>query len=214
MRKSKQKEIIDYLERRTRPQGEELEKERQEFETLQKILKKEEDFQPPPDFWASYLPNLRRRMEEKRRGHLRFVPVFASALSLLIIAFLLFHSQIFPPNLPPSSLKSPYGDRELSGISSAIDLERLSTSLAQAFGLNDLKEGVAKLMVRRVDLAGLGEEERVRLLEALASQLGDEVNLASDLLYQDSDIDEVTGELSPGELMELETQLKGHFGIS
>lgn len=209
MRKSKQKEIIDYLEGRIHLEGEGLEKERQEFEALQKILKKEEDFQPPPGFWSSYLHHLRRRMEGERISRLRFVPVLASALSLLIIAFLLFHSQIFPPNLPPSNLKRPYGDRELSRISSAIDLERFSTSLAQAFGLNDLEERVAELMVRGVNLGGLEEGGREKLLGVLVSQLGDEADLALDLLYSDLDIDEVTGELSVDELMELKNQLKG-----
>jgi hypothetical protein len=209
MPKNKQKKIEDHLKEKATPQKKGLVEENKEEQALQEILKEEEDFQPPPNFWASYLPNLRRRMEEKRRSRLHFVPVLASALSLLVVAFLLFHSQIYPPNLPPSNLKRTYWDRELSGISSTAQLEKLSASLVHTFRLNDLQEDVTELTVRRVNLEGLGEEEGEELLERLASQLGDEANLAADLLYQDMDIDEATEGLSVKELQELENQLKG-----
>ncbi len=199
MRKSKQSKII----------GKGVEKERQELETLQEILKKEEDFQPPAHFWASYLPNLRRKMEERGRVHLHPIPLLAGGLGLLIIAFLLFRPQIYPPNIPSPPLKGAYEGGELSGIDSAAQLEKFSTSLVQVFRLDALQKGVTELTYGQVDLGGLGKEEGEKLLERLASQFGDEANLASDLLYQDLDIDKATGELSASELQELENQLKG-----
>jgi len=177
--------------------------------TLQEILGKEEDFQPPDHFWVSYLPNLRRRMEERRRVHLHPIPLLAGGASLLILAFLLFRPQLTPPKIPSLPREGGYFGGELSGINSPAQLERLSASLARRFRLDDLQIAVRELTYGQMDLEGWGEKEKEKLLEGLASQLGDEAHLASDLLYQDLDIDEATEELSPGELQELENQLKG-----
>lgn len=42
----------------------------------------------------------------------------------------------------------------------------------------------------------------------MAYQIGDEIGLASDLLYWGRDIEEITKDLSSDELKELENQLK------
>ena len=205
-KKKRQEKILDFLEGRIHLEGEELKEEQESFAALKKILKKEEDFHPPPDFWNSYLPNLRRRME--KRGNLGFVPALAGALSLLIIGFLLFHYQIFSPNLP--SISGKYNGKEnLYGISSLTELEEFSTSLTQAYGLNDLLRKATDLMVGSLNWEGLGEEEKEGLFRALASQLSEEADIAADLLYGSLQIDELSSELTSKELKELENQLKG-----
>ncbi len=205
-KKKRQEETLDFLEGRIHREGGGMEKEREEFETLQRILAQEKNPPLPPNFWASYLPNLRRRMQKKR--HRDFVPALVGGLSLLFIAFLLFHSRIFPPNLPPLSHEKGYGERRLSGINSEVVLEELSTSLVQAFGLDGLIGSLEDLMERPTNWEELGDEDRERLLGALACQLGEEADYACDLIYQGLDIEEATGELSSDELLELEMQLR------
>ncbi len=205
-KKKRQEKIVDFLEGRIHLEGEELKEEQESFAALKKILKREEDFHPPTDFWDSYLPNLRRRME--KGGNFGFVPALAGALSLLIIGFLLFHYQIFSPNLP--SISGKYnGKGTLYGISSLTELEEFSTSLTQAYGLNDLLRKATDLMVGNLNWEGLGEEEKEGLFRALASQLSEEADIAADLLYGNLQIDELSSELTSKELKELENQLKG-----
>lgn len=207
MRRKRKEKILDYLEGRTPLEGEGAEKEQQGFGSLQKILKNEEVFQPPPGFWESYLPNLRRRMEKKGERHSLFAPALASALSLLIIAFLLFRSQIFLPGLLSSLPERGYWNKDLAEVTSVAELERIFSSLAQAFGLSSLAGSLEDLKEGKLDLENLEEKERKRLLGALGYQIEDEIGLASDLLYWGRDIEEITKELSSDELKELENQL-------
>jgi len=92
-------------------------------------------------------------------------------------------------------------------VTSVAELERIFSSLAQAFGLSSLAGSLEDLKEGKLDLEDLEEKERKRLLGALGYQIGDEIGLASDLLYWGRDIEEITKELSSDELKELENQL-------